>query len=58
MFCKMSWKITNIGSDNNISTWKSANGNKMVAAYFKHLCFHHLCFHRKAVLQRLTNTDA
>lgn len=54
----MSWKITNIGSDNNISTWKSANGNKMVAAYFKHLCFHHLCFHRKAVLQRLTNTDA
>lgn len=53
MFCKMSWKITNSGSDNNISIWKSANGNKMVAAYFQHLCFHH-----KAVLQGLTNTDA
>lgn len=41
MFCKISCKITNSGS--NISTWKTANVNKRVAA--------------KAVLQGLRNAD-
>lgn len=39
MFCKMSWKITNSGSDSNISTKNNANGNKTKVV--QHLCFYH-----------------
>lgn len=53
MFCKMSWKITNSDCDSNISTWNSANGNKMLMESFQHPCFHH-----STVLQGLTSSDA